>query len=549
MKFTPLLIALVVPALAGCVRASGSAPAVSIERAPETAVSGSYAGSTSTDSVSAAEVTQQAVQVFGDSLAAPEATDPAPGGEEVAELPTWDIDVRSYETHERVEHFVKLFSGEARDRIGVRLTRGTPYQPMIRSKFRAAGLPEDMTYLALVESGYNPDAYSRAAAVGMWQFMTATAKGFGLRVDWWVDERRDPIRSTDAAIRFLKALNEQFGSLYVAAAAYNGGPGRLARGLTRFADDLEGTSGDDLFFALSEKKYLPAETKNYVPQIIAAALVAKEPTRYGIRVDSLPEFAYDSVRVGPSTPLAAVARATGTATSDIVRLNPHILRGMTPPRDSFKVRVPMGTAAGFSTAFEALGEEERKPFTRVTSKKGESVADIARRSQLTAQQVAWFNPKLSVTKAGKLTAGQTILVPSAAVAAAARDVPDPAIERYGSSRGSVTTHVVRPGENLGVIARKYGTTVAELRRRNGLKKDVIIPGQALVVRGGSTPTRRSAAPAQSSARTTTGNVHVVRSGDTLGQIAEQYGTTVAALQRRNGLSSTKIRVGQKLVVR
>ena len=547
MKLTPLLVALVVPALAGCVRAPGPAP-VSVERLPDAAVTTS-ADSASADSVSASEVTQQAVRVFGDSMPEPEAADPAPGGEEVAEVPTWDIDVRSYEAHDRVEHFVKLFSGAARDRIGLRLTRGTPYQPMIRSKFRAAGLPEDMTYLALVESGYNPDAYSRAAAVGMWQFMTTTAKGFGLRVDWWVDERRDPIRSTDAAIRFLKALNEQFGSLYVAAAAYNGGPGRLARGLTRFADDLEGTSGDDLFFALSEKKYLPAETKNYVPQIIAAALVGKEPTRYGIRVDTLPEFAYDSVRVGPSTPLAAIARATGTATSDIVRLNPHILRGMTPPRDSFKVRVPVGAAADFSAAFAALSDEELKPFTRVTSKKGESLADIARRSQLTAQQVAWFNPKLSVTKAGKLTAGQTILVPSPAVAAAARDVPDPAIERYGSSGGTLTTHVVRPGENLGVIAKKHRTTVAELRRRNGLKKDLIIPGQTLVVRGGSTPTRRSARSAASASRTKTGNIHVVRAGDTLGQIAEQYGTTVAALQRRNGLSSTKIRVGQKLVVR
>ena len=542
MKVTPFLIALVVPALAGCVRAAGPAPTTTaVIEQPARADS-------ATDVPSQAEVTRQAVEVFGDSMSAPEAQ-PAPGGEEVAEV-TWDIDVRSYETHERVEHFVKLFSGPARDRIGLRLSRGSKYQPMIRSKFRAAGLPEDMTYLALVESGYNNDAYSRAAAVGMWQFMTATARGFGLRVDWWVDERRDPVRSTDAAIRFLKALNEQFGSLYVAAAAYNGGPGRLARGLTRFADDLEGTSGDDLFFALSEKKYLPTETKNYVPQIIAAALVGKEPARYGITVDTQPAYLYDTVRVGPTTPLAAIATATGSSTEEIVSLNPHILRGMTPPRDSFTVRVPAGRSAAFDSAFAALGAEELKPFARVTSKKGESLADIAQRSRLTAKQVAWYNPKLSVTKSGRLTAGQTILIPSAAVASAARDVPDPAIERYGSSSGRVTTHVVRPGENLGMIAKKRGTTVADLRRRNGLKKDVIFPGQTLVVRGGSAPVRRTASSGRGSrASVSSGTVHVVRAGDTLGEIAEQYGTTVAALKKKNGLSSTNIRIGQKLVVR
>ena len=183
----------------------------------------------------------------------------------VGAAPTWDIDVHSYETHARVEHYVTAFTSPgARERMAQRLERGTRYDAMMRSKFRAAGLPEDMTYLALIESGYNPHAYSRAAAVGMWQFMASTARGAGLRVDWWVDERRDPVRSTDGAI--------------------NGGPGRVSRGLTRFADDLEGTTGDDMFFALAEKNYLPAETKNYVPQLIAAALVGKEPQKYGLTV-------------------------------------------------------------------------------------------------------------------------------------------------------------------------------------------------------------------------------------------------------------------------
>src|SRR6185295_8809587 len=134
--------------------------------------------------------------------------------------PRWDIEVRSYETVERVRHYVSMFTrGEAKERFIDRLSHGTRYEPMIRAKLRAGDLPEDMYYLALVESGFNPHAYSRAAAVGMWQFMSSTGRGMGLRVDWWVDERRDPVRSTEAAVRFLRGLNEQFGSLYLAAAA------------------------------------------------------------------------------------------------------------------------------------------------------------------------------------------------------------------------------------------------------------------------------------------------------------------------------------------
>ena len=130
--------------------------------------------------------------------------------------------------------------------------------------------------------------------------MTSTARDMGLRVDRWVDERRDPVRSTGAAVRFIRGLRDEFGSLYLAAAAYNGGPGRVSRGLARYADDLEGTPGDDAFFVLAEKDYLRNETREYVPQLIAAALIAKEPTRYGMSLHSLPPFAYDSVSEMPA---------------------------------------------------------------------------------------------------------------------------------------------------------------------------------------------------------------------------------------------------------
>src|SRR5258708_21210331 len=129
----------------------------------------------------------------------------------------------------------------------------------------------------------------------MWQFMASTGRGMGLRVDWWVDERRDPVKSTKAAVEFIRGLRDQFGSIYLAAAAYNGGPGRIARGLTRYADDLDGTAGDDLFFALADKKVLKNETREYVPQIIAAALIAKNPTRYGMKITADPPDAYNSL--------------------------------------------------------------------------------------------------------------------------------------------------------------------------------------------------------------------------------------------------------------
>ncbi|HWZ57444.1 MAG TPA: transglycosylase SLT domain-containing protein [Gemmatimonadaceae bacterium] len=436
------------------------------------------------DTVTRAEVVGQAASVFGDSLARDSAklamaADTARTSADSAVV-TWDIDVRSYETQRRVARFVALFAGESRDHFQEQVERGTRYEPMIRAKLRAAGLPEDMTYLALIESGYSPQAYSRAAAVGMWQLMTSTAQGAGLRVDWWVDERRDPVRSTDAAIKFLRYLKDQFGSLYLAAAAYNGGPGRISRGLTRYADDLEGQSGDDLFFALADKDYLRDETKNYVPQLIAAALVAKEPTRYGLHITALEPYTYDSVRVGPATPLAAVAKACNATTTAVGELNPFILRGMTPPKDSFTVRVPPGHADGFDSAFAALPKSERVSYTKVVSKKGETMATVAHRAGITAKELGWYNPKAPHSKSGRLPLGTPLLVPTSVALAGAVDVPDPSIERYGTGGG---IHIVKRGESLGLIAKHYHTSVAALMRLNGLRKSTILPGQALVVSG------------------------------------------------------------------
>jgi membrane-bound lytic murein transglycosylase D len=360
--------------------------------------------------------------------------------------PVWDIEVRSYEAHARVQHFVELFSGKVRAAFEKSLQRQTRYGALIRQKLREGGLPEDMTYLALIESWYDPNAFSQAAAVGIWQFMAGTGRGVGLRVDWWMDERRDPVRSTEGAVRLLSGLRAQFGSLYLAAAAYDGGDGRVSRGLARYAGRLDGVEGDDRFFSLADTKFLRPETRDYVPKIIAAALVGKEPSRYGVVVESLPPLVFDTVRVAGETPLAAVASAAGATAETVHELNLHLLRGMTPPGDSVWVRVPEGAAAGFDERYAALEPGERSAVKRVTSRKGESMSSIARTHGLTARQLGWYNPKVARLKSGNLAAGQTILVPARETVRVAADVPNPSLERYPrrpKSRPTVKTAAAR----------------------------------------------------------------------------------------------------------
>lgn len=390
---------------------------------------------------------------------------------------TWDIDVDSFRENDRVEFYIKRYTGEAKDRIASWFQRGKRYEPMIRKTFREHGIPEDMYYLGLVESGYDPHAYSRAAAVGMWQFMASTAKGVGLRVDWWIDERRDPVRSTWGAARFLSYLRDQFGSLYLAAAAYNGGPGRISRSLNRYSHRVSDAESDEAFFELAETRALRAETRNYVPQLIAAAAVGKEPHRYGLELSDVPPFAYDSVRVPPATPVAAVAKAADVSVAAMRDLNPHLLRGVTSINEASWIRVPVGRTEGFDSAFAALPDSVRTPWKRVTIKRGASVAWMAKTNDLTTKELRWYNPRL---RGSNIPVGTTVLVPTRAVVDAAFDVPDPTLERYGSAVNGF--HVVRRGETLSHIAVRNHTTVQRLMQLNRLKKTTIFPGQRIRVR-------------------------------------------------------------------
>lgn len=502
-----------IPAGAGPATASASAPGGA--SGTPTSSGAPSAANRSRDSVARTappvasddDLARTVVSVFGDSAAL--RVDSTASAEEA---PLWDLDVRSYETHDRVAHYVRLFSTDGRDRFAARLSRGSRYEPMIREKLRASGMPEDLTYLALIESGYDPHAYSRAAAVGMWQFMSGTARGVGMRVDWWMDERRDPARATDGAIRFLGDLQKQFGSLYLAAAAYNGGPGRVARGLTRFAGEMEGSEGEDRFFALAEQDYLRAETKNYVPQLIAAALVAKTPVRYGIVVDSVAPYAYDSVRAPAGTSLSVVAEGVGATTAEMRDLNPAILRGIVPPDAAVWVRIPTGTAERAAAHLDTMpaGQGLGYRTVRVAGASTTPTA-FAKREGVTLKQLRWFNPSLRTSKGGRLVSGQSVRIPSASVFAYARDVPDPGIERYGGGSGSTLArsgvHVVRRGETLGGIAKRYGVSVARVQSMNGLRGTRVIAGQTLRVSGSASRTSsaksRSTAPRTTSAKAAT----------------------------------------------
>src|SRR5438093_1845491 len=239
------------------------------------------------------EVEREAVRLFGaEGKAVIGAAPPAE--------PTFDIDVSSFAMNRRVLQYLEFFRLDSRDRFEIWLARLGRYEGMIRDRLRAKRLPEDLVYLSLIESGFSNTAVSRAKAVGMWQFMASTARLYGLTVDPWVDERRDPFRATEAAANYLADLRERLGSVYLAAAAYNAGVGRIERGIDRLPGEPDSVD-DRTFFQLSDRRYLRRETRDYVPKLIAASLIAKQPARYGFEVEPQSPLVFDEVTVPDAT--------------------------------------------------------------------------------------------------------------------------------------------------------------------------------------------------------------------------------------------------------
>jgi peptidoglycan lytic transglycosylase D len=256
------------------------------------------------------------------------------------------------EVNERVEYWMERFSTDERVAFERLLAREGLYAEMIRTKLAERDMPEELIYLAMIESGFTTDARSHVAATGMWQFMRGTARAYGLRVDAYVDERRDPIRATDAALAYLARLYERYGSWYLAAAAYNAGPSRVSRALRRHASASEGDEA--LYWEIVD--HLPRETANYVPRLLAVARLAQSSASLGFEFEPASPYAFDVVWVPGGTALATVAEGLYMDLDAVQGLNPHLIRGVTPPGEVFPLRVPVGRE---TAVVAALGPARR----------------------------------------------------------------------------------------------------------------------------------------------------------------------------------------------
>ncbi len=308
---------------------------------------------------------------------------------------SWDLPV-TY--NDRVEYWIDFLKGRNRDHTHEWLEREGKYGAFIRSQLRARGMPEDLLYLGMIESGLSPKAYSRARAAGMWQFIAETGRRYGLEVSSYVDERRDPIKATDAALDYLSELHERFGSWYLAAAAYNTGENRVDRILRERAG---GRKGDEsLFWRIDD--YLPRETRDYVPLMLAAGYIAKDPNRYGFYgLEHQAPLAYDEVKVPGGVSLSAVADAAGVDADQVEELNPQLVRSMTPPDREWPVRVPVGTGGKLLLSVDELrpsdgggklasstGAADWKTY-RV--RHGDTLWEIARRHGVSVSEIRSWN--------------------------------------------------------------------------------------------------------------------------------------------------------------
>ncbi len=470
----------------------------------------------------------------------------------------WDLNVASFAEQPRVKYYLDYFTGRAHDRFQVWLQRMGRFEDFIRAEFAARKLPGDFVYLALIESGFSPEAVSKAYAVGMWQFMLGTGRGYGLRVDSWLDERRDPLKATTAAAHYLDDLTQKFGSHYLAAAAYNTGAGRVERSLGRLnlpstADTDSTNVGDAAFFSLADTRMIYDETKNYVPQLIAAAILAKEPNKYGFDAPSdITPFSRDSVMVEGGTGLDLIARLADTTIEAMHELNPHLLRMITPPGELYPVRVPTGSVDKIATAYYSMAPEQRHAITVHQVRSGETVASIAKHYAVSADLIRSAN---RVARAKSVPVGTVLYLPMATtlVSAVLRE-PDPP----RTLRVTTRTITVKGGESVAAVARRAGVSSIALRSANGLSANAVLhAGQKLVVRrstivtGGASsaaPKGKRAAPAPVDPSTQV-RTHVVKAGETLYVIAKKFNVKPAMLISLNGLDKQgTVKAGQTLKI-
>jgi membrane-bound lytic murein transglycosylase D len=388
----------------------------------------------------------------------------------------------------RVLSYVELmYQGRLRDFVQDGLTRGAKYLPMIQSVFRAEGLPLDLAYIPIIESGFKTNALSKASAKGPWQFMKPTAKENGLHHDWYIDERSDPEKSTVAAAKYLKMLHKLFkGDWNLVLAAYNGGLGRVQRAMKK--------SGHQDFWTLSQSsKFLPKETREYVPLILAAIIVAKNPALYGFEIVADNPIAYDKVTLPRAIDLRRVAEWTGASINEIQALNPELRRWTTPVRyKAFALKVPVGTGDKLQARLASASPADFNALKWYTVRTGESIATIARKLRVNRIDLAEAN---SLSIRSRLRRGQELVIPRAPATLLAarteRTAPAEVASRALTGSATVAAASTRPqnqivyrvkrGDTLFSIARLFDTTVARIKTQNKLRSNSLAVGARLKI--------------------------------------------------------------------
>lgn len=385
----------------------------------------------------------------------------------------------------RVLAFIDLFQGRLHDFIEEGMRRGTRYLPMIQSVFRAEGLPLDLAYIPLVESAFKPTALSRAKARGVWQFMRGTGAENGLRQDWYIDERSDPEKATVAAAKYLSTLSRMFrGDWHLALASYNGGPGRIQRA-------MRSSKQGDFWSLAASPRLLPRETRDYVPMILAAIVIARNPVQYGFSFEPLAPADYEVVTVTKPLDLRRVAEWTETPVADIQALNPELRRWTTPVGvDRYDLKVPRGEAATVQARLVETSDDDLTSLKWYTARPGETLVSIARKLRVRQADLAEAN----YLKVGaRVKAGQQLMVPHEATVlmaartelsvpvADARPIATDAVISTPSADTVKVVYRVKEGDTLTSIARLFRTTASALRTWNRLPSNRIAAGERLTI--------------------------------------------------------------------
>ena len=448
--------------------------------------------------------------------------------EEASPVVTYDLPVV---INNRVRQFIERFQTERRDVFAEGIVRSGRYLEMFKRILREEGLPTDLAYMPQIESTYKVRAYSRAKAMGIWQFMSWTGKRCGLRIDSWIDERSDPERACQAAARYLKELHRDLGDWLLAIAAYNGGPGRVGYAVRRM-----GTK--DFWKISGTSRYLRLETRNFVPAVLAAIIIMKQPKEYGFGdVTPDPLLKYDKVKIDSATDLRIAADLAGVSVTDLQELNPALRSLVTPVNYSgYELKIPAGTKKGFEERYAALPPQKRLKYTEHTVRSGETLSLLAKRYGTTISAIQHAN---NISNPHRLAKGQRLIVPLSPLSGSSQTYVS-----AGVSPGTRLTYTVRRGDSLYKIARAYGTTVNSLAIWNNLNPRVpIYPGDRLAITAGTRLDTTSSS--QISGKKI---VHSVQRGDTLYDIAIRYRTSVTQLKRWNNLSRNLIRPGDRLTI-